>query len=128
MKMNPLNDTLSLPAFRGATLRVRAINTMAVLSCKTEALMTPVFDGYEKIEIPTFAFLIEGESRKTRLLFDCGVRTDNGYYSPSVSRMIEETTSSLRVDENIHEILLDAGYALDSLGMVPCILSMLHSS
>jgi hypothetical protein len=81
--------------------------------------MKPGISGFEKIETTTFAFLVGDNNSGTRLLFDCGVRTDYWNYSPMVSTMIKDTTPSLRVDKNINEILEGARYALESLGMFP---------
>lgn len=109
---------LQLPDGIGSVVRVHAIDTTLKMYCKTAPFLTPVIDGFEHINFPTYAFLIHNTKLNRKVLFDLGGRKDYWNYSPATLGLIRASSAGMRMDKNIDDILLERGIALNSLEAV----------
>jgi glyoxylase-like metal-dependent hydrolase (beta-lactamase superfamily II) len=97
------------------TVRVWAIDTTTNQVVDARAFIEPVHKGHETLNLPTLAFLVEHEQLGRRVLFDCGGRKDYQQFSPGVLIKMDEILFSMRVDQDIDEILEEAGIALETI-------------
>lgn len=97
------------------TVRVRLINTTAVMTIKAELFIRPVQKGQESLNVTSAAFLIEHEASNRKIMFDLGVRKDYWNLSPAVQKRLGTVITSLKVDTDTPTILQDNGIGLDSI-------------
>ena len=69
--MADITPPLSLPKFKGSTVRVSALNA-GVLVIPSIILVQPHIHGHEMIEAPLYSFLVENERVGKKALFDLG--------------------------------------------------------
>ncbi|KAJ9647473.1 hypothetical protein H2204_000102 [Knufia peltigerae] len=100
------------------TVRVRLINTTAVMTIKAELFIRPVQKGQESLNVTSAAFLIEHEASNRKIMFDLGVRKDYWNLSPAVQKRLGTVITSLKVDTDTPTILQDNGIGLDSISSV----------
>lgn len=104
---------LVIPEFE-TTVRVRLVDTTALMVVNSATLIQPVRVGHEHLNLPTVAFLIEHEAAEQRVMFDLGVRKDYWNFPPVLQQRLGKVIPSLRVDKDVTEILEEHGYSLDS--------------
>lgn len=107
---------LTLPT-SGKTVRVRAVDTTALLVCDAGAFVQPLVDGHEKMNMKTMCVMLdhEGPNGMEHVLFDCGARKDFWNGSPQASRMIGGHVPGLDVKYGVDEILQNSGFDLSHL-------------
>src|SRR5258706_11484184 len=98
--------TLNVPA-SDSTVTVHAINTTTNMVTPLELLLEPAIAGFENLNLPTFAFLIENKSNGRTILFDNGSRKDWWNLAPHVADSIEKGIPGLDIQKNVNEILED---------------------
>ena len=70
--MADITPPLSLPKFKGSTVRVSALNA-GCLVVPSITLVQPHIHGHEMIEAPIYSFLVENERVGKKALFDLGM-------------------------------------------------------
>ena len=70
--MSDITPPLSLPKFKGSTVRVSALNA-GCLALPSITLVQPHIHGHEMIEAPIYSFLVENERVGKKALFDLGM-------------------------------------------------------
>jgi hypothetical protein len=100
-----------------STIRVRMIDTTAVMMVRAETLIEPVPPGHEYLNVTDIAFLIEHEDSGRTILFDLGIRKDYWNLPPFLQKRLATMIPSLRVDKDVAEILEENGVELASIGM-----------
>lgn len=100
-----------------STVNVSIIDTTTYLLNTTDHLtMVPHYDGYEKIDIPSYSFLIHNEAKDKRLLFDLGLRTDWATkMSPHVLEEIKPFNLTIVVEKDTADILRENGVEPDQI-------------
>jgi hypothetical protein len=63
---------LSLPAYRGSTVRVSALFVGNMSVPASLLLQTPI-SGHDNLDLPLYSFLVENEKADKRVLFDLGL-------------------------------------------------------
>ncbi|KAJ9612308.1 hypothetical protein H2200_003905 [Cladophialophora chaetospira] len=101
-----------------STVRVRMIDTTARMTVRAESFVEPVQPGHEFLNLSAVAFLIEHEPTGRKMMFDLGVRKDYWNYAAILQKRIGTVISSLRVDKNVSDILVENGVELDSISSV----------
>ncbi|OAP56998.1 hypothetical protein AYL99_09110 [Fonsecaea erecta] len=100
------------------TVRVRLVDTTAVMTVRAESFVQPVLPGHELLNLTCAAFLIDHAPSGRRVMFDLGVRTDYWNYAAVLQRRIGSIIPSLRVDRGVPEILVEKGVELHSISSV----------
>ncbi|KAF7326428.1 Metallo-beta-lactamase superfamily protein [Mycena sanguinolenta] len=80
--------------------------------------LSPVPPGYENIPLPIFAFLIQNNSTKQRVMFDLGIRKDLENAAPSVAELVNTGRLKIPVKKDIVEQLEDDKVDLESISAV----------
>ncbi|KAI9812415.1 MAG: hypothetical protein M1827_004646 [Pycnora praestabilis] len=108
------HPALHLPS-SSSTVEVKIINTTTDIVVPAEAFVQPVIKGHEKLNLPTFAFLVENKKLGRTILFDCGCRKDWWNFAPSVHDLIKKAIPGLNIEKNINEILEEGGVDLKTI-------------
>ncbi len=98
-----------------STVRVRMIDTTAVMTVKAQSFVEPALKGHELLNLTAVAFLIENEALGQRIMFDLGVRKDYWNLAPNIQKRLGGVIPSLKVDRGVPEILEEGGTSLDSI-------------
>nr|KAK5438363.1 hypothetical protein LTR18_008885 [Exophiala xenobiotica] len=110
-------DTLRYPP-SNSTVRVRMIDTTAVMVVNAKMFVEPVQKGHEWININVAAFLIEHPASGKKAMFDLGVRKDYWNLPASMQKRLGFVVPALRVDKDVTEILQGKGVELDQISSV----------
>ncbi|EXJ80345.1 hypothetical protein A1O1_08489 [Capronia coronata CBS 617.96] len=110
-------SVLKLP-FSNSTVRVRLIDTTAVLTVRAESFIEPAQKGQETMNMTCAAFLIEHEPSGKKIMFDLGVRKDYWNLAAMIQERLGKVIPSLRVDRDTSEILVEKGISLESISSV----------
>lgn len=94
-----------------ATVRVRMLDTTAVMTVRAQSFVEPVQPGHEMLNLTAVAFLIEHGSQK--IMFDLGVRKDYWNYSDVINKRIGDVIPGLRVEKDVSDVLVDGGIDID---------------
>lgn len=70
--MSAFPSSISLPAFKGSTVRVSVLN-VGSLVMPSSAFVQPHILGHEIMDMPIYCFLIENERVGKKVLFDLGI-------------------------------------------------------
>ena len=100
------------------TVRVRAVDTTALMTIKSESFIDPVQPGHEFINITDVAFLIEHEVSGHKVMFDLGCRKDYWNLPPVIQKRLGDVIPGLKVKHDVSEILEDKGITLDSISSI----------
>ena len=100
------------------TVRVRAVDTTALMTIKSESFIDPVQPGHEYINITDLAFLVEHEPLGQKVMFDLGCRKDYWNLPPVIQKRLGDVIPGLKVKQDISEILEDKGITLDSISSI----------
>ena len=98
-----------------STVRVRMLDTTAVMTIKSESFITPVQPGHELINVTDVAFLIEHQSSGKKLMFDLGTRKDYWNLPPVIQKRLGDVIPSLAVERDASEILQQHGVPLNEI-------------
>jgi hypothetical protein len=93
------------------------------MSVHTKAFMQPTIEGLEKVNLPTFSFILENnilENKKLgrTVLFDAGSRKDWWNFAPSVRETLEKAALGLDIKKNVNEILEEEGQDLKEINSI----------
>lgn len=94
---------MDIPASQ-ETVTVRIIDT----TCRIDApndFVEPRIKGTERLDCPSFAFLIEHNSGR-KLLFDLGVRKDIDKLPPAIQNYFEHGKVRVSVEDDVHSLLV----------------------
>jgi hypothetical protein len=111
---------LGIPA-SSSTVTVKAfdlIDDPGAIKLPASAFFQPVIPGHENLRCPDFAFLIESQSTKKRVMFDLGSRKDLENAAPCIAEQYKSGAIVFPVNRDIVEQLRDAGVALESISAV----------
>lgn len=75
--------------------------------------MQPILPGHETLNLTSVTFLIEHQALNRKVLFDCGARKDIENYSPFIKNKLKLHVKGLRIEKDIHEIIVEAGIKLE---------------
>ncbi|KAF7323958.1 Metallo-beta-lactamase superfamily protein [Mycena kentingensis (nom. inval.)] len=78
--------------------------------------LTPVLRGYERLECPIFAFLIEHADLNRRVMFDLGLRKDMENTAPSVRAILQENFPN--TEKDIVDLLEESGINVGSVDAI----------
>lgn len=108
------------------TVRVRMVDTSCTLSIRAESFINPTVSGQDYLEVTDQCFLIEHGPSCSRVMFDLGVRKDYWNLPPVVlSRLCQGlAVRSLKVPNDVSEVLAASGIGLDQICMSPFTASM----
>lgn len=98
-----------------STVRVRMLDTTAVMTIKSESFVTPVQPGHELINVTDVAFLIEHQSSGKKVMFDLGTRKDYWNLPPTIQKRLGDVIPGLGVEKDASEILQQHGVTLDEI-------------
>ena len=70
--MSVASNALSLPTYRGSTVRVSALY-VGNMSVGTSWLLQTPIPGHDTLDLPLYSFLIENEKADKKVLFDLGL-------------------------------------------------------
>lgn len=118
LKANMASSPINFPP-SPATVCVRLVDTTAILNVRAQAFVEPVQKGHELLNMRCAAFLIEHEPSGRKIMFDLGVRKDYWNYPAAVQKRLGAIIPSLRVDQDVTEVLTDGGVSLDSICQCP---------
>lgn len=90
------------------------IDTTTDIVCPAAQFVSPVLQGHEAINMPTWAFLIKHPSGK-EILFDLGARKDWWTATPSAWDAIKKSILGIKVLKGIDEILIEGGIDLSRI-------------
>jgi hypothetical protein len=111
---------LGIPA-SSSTVTVRAFNLIddpGTIKLLASTVFRPVISGHENLRCPVFAFLIENQSTKKRVMFDLGPRKDLENAAPCIAEPTKAGDLAFPVSRDIVEQLRDAEVPLDSISAV----------
>ena len=100
------------------TVRVRVVDTTSIMTIKSELFIDPVQPGHELINVTDIAFLIEHEPSGKKVMFDLGCRKDYWNLPPVISNRLGNVIPSLKVKQDVSEILEEKGIALDAISSI----------
>ncbi|KAI1255018.1 hypothetical protein MGN70_003081 [Eutypa lata] len=106
---------VELPAYRGASVTVRLINTGSNIICTTKTCCQPRIKGHEVLNLPTVAFLVEHAPSSTKVLFDGGVRKGFQNFSPAGMRQLNKCVPDMHVPYDIRDVMDRTGHSMDNL-------------
>ncbi|KAJ7057886.1 hypothetical protein C8F01DRAFT_1151450 [Mycena amicta] len=78
----------------------------------------PVLPGHETLTCPVFAFLIENQVTKQRVMFDLGPRKDLENAVPWFAAAVKAGLAAMPVEKDIAEQLVEDGVPLESISAV----------
>lgn len=119
-----MSDAQSLAIPPGnATVGVYIIDTTFDADVPTGPFLAPPPKGFDVWHAVAYSFLIthtDTEGKQRRVLFDLGSPTDlENDFPPAVAQMIKDLGGRMEAKENVSEILVDNGVALESIeGMI----------
>lgn len=97
------------------TVRVRMVDTTALMTIASQSFIDPVQPGHELINVTDVAFLIEHEASGKKVMFDLGTRKDYWNLPPVIQKRLGDVIPSLRVDKDVSDILQENGILLDTI-------------
>lgn len=106
--------SLSLPA-SDSTVRLRAIDAKMTMSIHSRGFIEPQVAGFEILNMTTVCYFIEHPSLNKKILFDCGGRKDFENYSPMMRSRLQNIIKGLKIEVDMNDVLVDAGYDLESI-------------
>lgn len=93
-----------------STVNVTIIHTTSfVRIIPVPIFLQPAYKGFDKTDIPVYAFLIEHPPSGQKLLFDLGTRKDWEDLAPSAVKQIKEIGLTIDVQDNITDVLRAGG-------------------
>ncbi|CAE6413238.1 unnamed protein product [Rhizoctonia solani] len=84
----------------------------------TNVFFEPVIKGFESMDCPAFAFLIEHEKSNSKLVFDLGVSKDWRNGPPVIANQSLKLGWDISVPKSVSEILVEHGVSLESINTV----------
>jgi glyoxylase-like metal-dependent hydrolase (beta-lactamase superfamily II) len=108
---------LNLPK-SNTTVRVRMVDTTALMTIAAQSFIDPVQPGHELINITDVAFLIEHERSGKKLMFDLGCRKDYWNLPPVIQKRLGDVIPGLKVKQDVSEILEAKGITLSSISSI----------
>ncbi|KAJ7226991.1 hypothetical protein GGX14DRAFT_627744 [Mycena pura] len=108
---------LNIPA-SSSTVTVTVFDIItdhAQVKAPASVILKPVLPGYESLKCPMFAFLVENNVTKTRVMFDLGPRKDLENAAPPVA---EVAKAAIPVSKDIVEQLVESGVDIESINAV----------
>ncbi|KAF8711694.1 Metallo-beta-lactamase superfamily, partial [Rhizoctonia solani] len=84
----------------------------------TGVFFEPIIKGFETIDCPAFAFLIEHEKSNSKLVFDLGVSKDWRNGPPVIANRSLKLGWDISAPKSVSEILVDHGVSLESINTV----------
>lgn len=106
--------------FSNSTVRVRLVDTTALLTVRAESFIEPVPEGLDLLNMTCAAFLIEHQPSGKRIMFDLGVRKDYWNLSAVIQKRLGTVIPSLKVEKDATEILAEKGISLESICKYSC--------
>ncbi|PSK56459.1 hypothetical protein B9Z65_6083 [Elsinoe australis] len=103
----PSLPKLELPA-GSVSVEVSIIDTTTNIVCPTDFLLQPSMEGYEYLNLPTYAYYIKHPSGR-QILFDFGGRKDWWNSSPDTALILKTLVTSIDISKGIDEILHEGG-------------------
>lgn len=97
------------------TVRVRLVDTTAVMLLHAVSFVEPVMPGHETMNMTDVAFLVENSRLGKKAMFDLGVRKDFWNLPPKITERLGNIALGLRVDRDVPEILQENGIALEDI-------------
>ncbi|ORY07015.1 beta-lactamase-like protein [Clohesyomyces aquaticus] len=97
------------------TVRLRAIDAKTEMCVSAKGFVQPILPGHENLNLTSVTFLIEHSSLGKKVLFDCGARKDLENFSPVIKNRLNLNVRGLRIEKDIHEIIVEAGVKLEEL-------------
>ncbi len=99
-------------------VKVFIIDTTTHISgLPSDSFVQPHIEGYDVLDCPALAFLIEHPSGK-RVLFDLGVRRDWENLSPRIQGLIKKGGWHVTVEKGVAEILIENAVPLESIDAI----------
>ncbi|KAK7539176.1 beta-lactamase-like protein [Phyllosticta paracitricarpa] len=100
-------SSLDIPP-SGTAVEISIIDTTTDIVCPAAQFVSPILQGHEAINMPTWAFYIKHPSGK-EILFDLGARKDWWTTTPSALNAIKGSMLGIKVRKGIDEILTEGG-------------------
>ncbi|KAF1991025.1 hypothetical protein K402DRAFT_368804 [Aulographum hederae CBS 113979] len=101
-----------------STVRLRMIDTTAVMVVNAKFFIEPVQKGHEQLNLYVAAFLIEHPPSGRKIMFDLGVRKDYWKLPAGLQKRLGFIIPGLRVDRDATEILEEKGVGLGDISSV----------
>ncbi|KAJ7218180.1 hypothetical protein C8J57DRAFT_1395268 [Mycena rebaudengoi] len=97
-----------------AAVNVKAFNVVTVTIKLPGSQFQPVLPGYKTVQYPLHSFLVEHamSKKRTRLIFDLGMRKDPLNLAPCIVPTFQSGTFSFDPFKDITELLTDGGVFL----------------
>lgn len=108
--MSQLNIPVS-----NATVRVRMVDTSAVMVVNSKSFIEPVQTGHETLNLYVAAFLLDHPPSGREIMFDLGVRKDYWKLPAALQKRLGTVIPALRVDSDTTDILQEQGIALKDI-------------
>ncbi|KAJ7273018.1 beta-lactamase-like protein [Mycena rebaudengoi] len=111
--------TLGIPS-SSSTVNVRAFNVATMNVRGAQIQYQPILPGRETARIPIYAFLVEHTvgTKKTRVMFDVGMRPDVQNLPPSVLSFFQSGALGVDPFKDITQLLTEGGIPLDTIDTV----------
>ncbi|KAF2469998.1 uncharacterized protein BDR25DRAFT_262547 [Lindgomyces ingoldianus] len=98
-----------------STVRLRAIDAKTQVCVSAKGFVQPILPGHENLNLTSVTFLVEQTGLGKKVLFDCGARKDFENFSPVIKNRLNLNVRGLKIEKDIHEIVIEAGVQLEEL-------------
>lgn len=93
-----------LPCPAGQSAKVSILNSAFLLDFPTRPYFQPEIDGFTKIDLPCYVFLIENQEGR-KVLFDLGLRKDWEKLAPGPLAEIKHDNMNIEVKTDVIDVL-----------------------
>ncbi|KAI9451978.1 hypothetical protein BJY52DRAFT_1295304 [Lactarius psammicola] len=112
--MSDITSSLSLPAFKGSTVRVSIMDAGHLIAPSAILVQSPR-PGHETVDIPTYSFLVENERAGKKMLFELGIMKAWKEKLPQLVSMAQSVGGTINVTTDVPDMLKAASVPLSSI-------------
>ncbi|KAN0131826.1 hypothetical protein V8E53_010354 [Lactarius tabidus] len=112
--MSDATSPLSLPAFKGSTVRVSIMDGGHLIAPPSMIVQSPR-PGHDTLDIPTYSFLVENERAGKKALFELGMMKDWKEKLPHLTSMVQSIGGNIIVTTDVPDMLNAASVSLSSI-------------
>lgn len=106
--------SLSLPAFKGSTVRVSIMDAGHLVGPSAIVARSPR-PGHDTVDIPTYSFLVENEKVGKKVLFELGIMKAWKEKLPQLVSVVQSLGGSINVTADVPDMLKAASVPLSSI-------------
>jgi len=112
--MSNVTSPLSLPAFKGSTVRVSIMDAGHLVAPSAIIVQSPR-PGHDTIDIPTYSFLVENDRVGKKVLFELGIMKAWKEKLPQLASMVQSVDGAINITTDVPDILNAASVPLSSI-------------